>query len=64
MVYGATIRIPTPTDFKNYDIIDKISRRIEFRVPSSDADIKLCIFGVLSSIYYGIENKYIIKIRR
>ena len=53
----ATIRIPTPTDFKNYEEIDNNSRRIEFRVPSSDADIKFCIFGILSSMLYGIENK-------
>ena len=51
-----SIRIPTPKDFTNYEEIDKRSRRIEFRIPSSDADVKMCIFGVLISILYGIKN--------
>ena len=36
--------------------MDKKSRRIEFRIPSSDVDIKTCIVGVLLSIIYGIKN--------
>ncbi|MDR0423437.1 MAG: hypothetical protein LBH46_02495, partial [Rickettsiales bacterium] len=52
----AAIRIPTPKDFKNYKKIDELERRIEFRVPSSDADIYLVLIGVISSIIEGIEN--------
>ena len=52
----ASIRIPTPKDFTKYEELDKKSRRIEFRVPSSDANIKMCIVGVLLSLVYGIKN--------
>lgn len=52
----ASVRIPTPKDFTKYEEVDKKSRRIEFRIPSSDVDIKTCIVGVLLSIIYGIKN--------
>lgn len=52
----ASIRIPTPKDFTKYEEMDKKSRRIEFRIPSSDVDIKTCIVGVLLSIIYGVKN--------
>ncbi len=53
------IRIPVPknfNDFVKYDLEDKKNRRIEFRVPSSNSDIKLAIYGVLESLLFGIEN--------
>ena len=53
----ASIRIPTPKDFINYEKVDNESRRIEFRVPSSNADIKFSIFGVFISMLYGLDNK-------
>jgi glutamine synthetase len=54
----ASIRIPTPTvkDFSKYIEEDNENRRIEFRVPSASADLKLIIIGVLSSIIDGLEN--------
>ncbi|MDR1499318.1 MAG: hypothetical protein LBS34_03455 [Rickettsiales bacterium] len=54
-----SIRIPTPknfSDIKHYHREDNLNRRIEFRVPSSDSDIRLVIYGVLNSMLYGIEN--------
>lgn len=53
----AVIRIPTPLNFDNYDYYDNKSRRIEFRVPSADADIKLSTFSLLISSFYGISEK-------
>jgi glutamine synthetase len=53
---SAAIRIPTPKNFKNYAETDKKERRIEFRVPSSSADIHLVLIGILTSIVDGIEN--------
>ncbi|GMO62240.1 MAG: hypothetical protein Ta2D_08600 [Rickettsiales bacterium] len=53
---SCAIRIPTPKDFKNYVEIDKKERRIEFRVPSSAADIYLVLIGVLSAIIEGIDD--------
>ena len=35
---------------------DSKSRRIEFRVPSSNADIYLVLIGVITSIIEGIES--------
>lgn len=55
-----SIRIPIPknqTSIEKYQIENKNNRRIEFRVPSSDCNIKHAIFGVLYSIIYGIENE-------
>ncbi len=54
-----SIRIPVPkifNDFAKYDLEDKNNRRIEFRVPSSNSNIKLVIYGVLESLLFGIEN--------
>lgn len=52
------IRIPTPPiiDLETYVKEDSINRRIEFRVPSSSADIYLVLIGVITSIIEGIEN--------
>lgn len=54
-----SIRIPVPKNFNNsaeYELEDKKNRRIEFRVPSSDSDVKLVLYGVLESLLFGIEN--------
>lgn len=54
-----SIRIPTPknfNDFENYKIESKKNRRIEFRVPSSNSEIKLVLYGILNSILYGLTN--------
>jgi glutamine synthetase len=54
-----SIRIPTPKKFdnsKDYYSEDELNRRIEFRVPSSDSDIKLVLYGVLDSMLMGIAN--------
>ncbi len=60
------IRIPTPSniDIKKYMEEDKKNRRIEFRVPSSDADIYLVMIGVLSSIAEGVNNNLIPEIEK
>lgn len=54
----ASIRIPTPSikNLEQYIEEDNKNRRIEFRVPSAGADIKLTLIGVLSSLIDGIEN--------
>jgi hypothetical protein len=55
----ASIRIPTPKNFRDRDgylIKNKQSKRLEFRVPSSNANIKLALYGVLSSVYIGIKR--------
>lgn len=55
-----SIRIPIPKNqisIEKYQTEDQNNRRIEFRVPSSDCNIKHAIFGVLYSILYGIENQ-------
>ena len=54
----ACIRIPTPPviDLETYMKEDSKSRRIEFRVPSSNADIYLVLIGVITSIIEGIES--------
>lgn len=55
----ASLRIPTAQNFydkEQYFIENNNNRRIEFRVPSANADIKLVLYGVLSSIKYGIQN--------
>jgi glutamine synthetase len=54
-----SIRIPTPKNFDNseeYYLEDDLNRRIEFRVPSSDGDIKLVLYGVLDSMLTGIVD--------
>lgn len=52
---SCAIRIPTPKNLKNYKEEDAENRRIEFRVPSAEADIHLVLIGVLSSIIEGID---------
>lgn len=55
-----SVRIPIPknqTSIEKHQTEDRNNRRIEFRVPSSDCNIKYAIFGVLYSILYGIENQ-------
>jgi glutamine synthetase len=57
---SCSIRIPTPKNFRSkdeYKLECETGRRLEFRVPSSDCDIKCAIFGVLYSVLYGIVNK-------
>ena len=39
--------------------LDPSSRRIEFRIPSADADLKLVLIGILTSILDGLENNLI-----
>lgn len=55
---SASIRIPTPPqiDLDSYLEEDKKSRRIEYRVPSANADIYLVLIGVVSAIIEGIDN--------
>jgi glutamine synthetase len=56
---SCSIRIPTPKNFRSKDeyLLDcEIGRRIEFRVPTADCDIKCAIFCVLYSVLYGIAN--------
>jgi len=53
------LRIPN-TVFKNIQQYKKEgdkNRRIEHRVPSSDADISMALIGVLMGICYGLNNK-------
>ena len=55
----ASIRIPTPReifDSEKYINENKINKRIEFRVPSANANLKLTLYAVLLSIQYGLEN--------
>jgi glutamine synthetase len=61
---SAAIRIPTPKDLKNYKENDKKERRIEFRIPSADADIYLVMIGILSSIIEGIDNNLLPHIEK
>ena len=59
---SCAIRVPTPSnikDFKEYILKDNRHRRIEFRIPSADADLKLVLIGVLTSILNGLENNLI-----
>lgn len=59
---SCAIRVPTPSDikdFKEYILKDNRHRRIEFRIPSADADLKLVLIGVLTSILDGLENNLI-----
>lgn len=60
------IRIPTPPiiDLESYMKEDSISRRIEFRVPSSNADIYLVLIGVITSVIEGIENNLVPHIEK
>lgn len=54
-----SIRIPIPkniTDKNNYFLEDEKNRRIEFRVPSSNSDLKLVIYSILNSVAFGIYN--------
>ena len=56
----ASVRVPVPkdlSDLHNYHNVDKIERRIEYRVPSANADIKFVLYCNLVSIYDGIINK-------
>ena len=43
-------------DLKKYREEIENTRRIEFRVPASDSDIKFVLYCVLNSVIYGIEN--------
>ncbi len=54
----ASIRIPTPpiSDFENYMKNDTKNRRIEYRIPSSNADIHLTLIGIISSVIEGIDD--------
>jgi glutamine synthetase len=55
----ASIRIPTPKNFRDRDgylLESRRNKRIEFRVPSSDSELKLVLYGVLTSIYIGLKN--------
>lgn len=54
----ASIRIPTPSikNLEKYIEEDNKNRRIEFRVPSANADLTLTMIGILSSLINGIEN--------
>lgn len=59
---SCAIRVPTPSDikdFKEYILKDNRHRRIEFRIPSADADLKLVLIGVLTSILDGLKNNLI-----
>ena len=59
---SCAIRVPTPSDikdFKEYILKDNRHRRIEFRIPSADADLKLVLIAVLTSILNGLENNLI-----
>ena len=59
---SCAIRVPTPSDikdFKEYILKDNRHRRIEFRIPSADADLKLVLIGILTSILDGLENNLI-----
>lgn len=59
---SCAIRVPTPSDikdFKEYLEKDNRHRRIEFRIPSADADLKLVLIGILTSILDGLENNLI-----
>ena len=59
---SCAIRVPTPSDikdFKEYILKDNRHRRIEFRIPSADADLKLVLIGILTSILNGLENNLI-----
>jgi glutamine synthetase len=54
-----SLRIPTPKNFssrEDYDLENKLSRRIEFRVPAADCAIDCAIFGVLRGALWGISN--------
>ena len=54
----ASIRIPTPRiiDFNTYMQDDNKNRRIEYRIPPSNADIYLTLIGVISAIIEGIDD--------
>jgi len=55
---STAIRIPTPPviDLRNYNELNDKNRRIEFRIPSADANLELVLIGVITSIIEGIEN--------
>lgn len=61
-----SIRIPTPPmiDLENYMEEDKKNRRIEYRIPSANADIELVMIGIISSIIESLENKEFIQIEK
>lgn len=55
-----SIRIPSSKYFRSpekYVEDTKKNRRIEYRIPSSDCDIGLTLYGTLYSILYGIRNE-------
>jgi glutamine synthetase len=56
----ASIRIPNPKNFRDkeeYAMENRQNKRIEFRIPSSDCDIKLALYGALTSVYIGLKKK-------
>jgi glutamine synthetase len=55
----ASIRIPNSKNFRNneeYLRENRENKRIEFRVPSSDSDVKLALYGALTSMYIGLKK--------
>ena len=58
--YSFAIRIPTIKNFTNileYEREDAKTRRIEFRTPSADANIKKVLFIILINIRYCLNNE-------
>lgn len=56
----AAIRIPVPTDLvnlDNYENEDNLNRRIEFRIPPANSNLKYIIYANLISIFYGIDKQ-------
>ncbi|MDR2760795.1 MAG: hypothetical protein LBB09_03025 [Rickettsiales bacterium] len=55
----ASVRIPTPKNFRNkkkYEEEAENNGRIEFRVPSGASDIRLALYGVLTSAHIGLSR--------
>lgn len=54
-----SIRIPIPKNiyqFDNYFKNDDENRRLEFRVPSAEADLTFVLFCILDAVAFGIKN--------
>jgi glutamine synthetase len=54
-----SIRIPAPKNFRDKDAYKKENeenKRLEFRVPSSDSDIRSVLYGILTSVYIGLTR--------
>jgi glutamine synthetase len=55
----ASVRIPSPKNFRDKEAYEKEKeekKRLEFRTPSGDSDIKLVLYGVLTSVYIGLKR--------